>query len=185
MTPHPTPPRAPRPLDDARLRELALSYVGRFATTRAKLVSYLRRKLRERGWSGANDPALAELAERLARLGYIDDAAYALGKARSLGQRGYGARRVDAALRQAGVGEDDGKVARAASANAAVSSAVRFAQRKRIGPFGIAEHDLKQRQRDLSAMIRAGHDFELAKRIVGMAPGAEPDLDLIVNLLLN
>ena len=185
MAPHSTRPRAPRPLDEERLRELALSYVGRFATTRAKLVSYLGRKLRERGWSGAKDPALAELAERLARLGYIDDAAYALAQARSLGQRGYGARRVDVALRQAGVGDDDGKAARAASADAAVSSAVRFAQRKRIGPFGIAEHDLKQRQRDLSAMIRAGHDFAQSKRLVGMAPQAEPDLDQIINSLLN
>ena len=185
MAPPSSPSRAPRPLDEERLRELGLSYVGRFATTRAKLVSYLGRKLRERGWSGAKDPALAELAERLARLGYIDDAAYALAKARSLGQRGYGARRVDIALRQAGVGEDDGQAARAASANAAVSSAVRFAQRKRIGPFGIAEHDLKQRQRDLSAMIRAGHDFDLAKRIIGMAPEGGLDVNQIINSLLN
>ena len=29
---------------------MALAYVGRYATTRAKLASYLGRKLRERGW---------------------------------------------------------------------------------------------------------------------------------------
>ncbi|HEX6741396.1 MAG TPA: RecX family transcriptional regulator, partial [Sphingomicrobium sp.] len=51
--------RPPAPLDEQRLDELALRYVGRFATTRAKLRSYLERKLRERGWKG-NRPADAE-----------------------------------------------------------------------------------------------------------------------------
>ena len=46
-------PRKPRPpLNAAKLEELALGYVGRFATSRAKLLSYLKRKLRERGWDG-------------------------------------------------------------------------------------------------------------------------------------
>ncbi len=88
-------PRKPRPpLDAARLDELALSYVGRFATSRAKLLTYLKRKLRERGWGGEGEPPLEGLADRLVRLGYIDDRAYALAKARSLTGRGYGGRRV-------------------------------------------------------------------------------------------
>ena len=36
------------PLDAEKLRELALAYVGRFATTRARLSTYLERKIRER-----------------------------------------------------------------------------------------------------------------------------------------
>ena len=39
--------RKPRPpLNSEKLNELALAYVGRFATTRAKLRSYLKRKVR-------------------------------------------------------------------------------------------------------------------------------------------
>ena len=72
-----------------------MAYVGRFATTRAKLAQYLRRKLREKGWEAPRPPDIEPLVERLARLGYVDDAAFALSKARSLGQRGYGERRVD------------------------------------------------------------------------------------------
>ena len=88
-------PRKPRPpLDAVRLDELALSYVSRFATSRAKLLSYLRRKLHERGWGEEGDPPLESLADRLVRLGYVDDRAYALSKARSLTGRGYGGRRV-------------------------------------------------------------------------------------------
>ena len=90
------PPRTghrPRPpLDEAKLNALALHYVGRFATSRGKLVSYLTRKLRERGWDGVVDPDPGAVAERLAGYGYVDDAAYAVSKARALGGRGYGAR---------------------------------------------------------------------------------------------
>jgi regulatory protein len=38
--------RQPKPLDPARLDELALTYVARFATSAAKLERYLKRKLR-------------------------------------------------------------------------------------------------------------------------------------------
>ena len=99
------------PLDQSKLQELALRYVERFATTRAKLREYLARKLRERGWKGEREPDLGAISERFAELGYIDDAAYALGKARSLAGRGYGKRRLVDKLRVAGVEEQDGEEA--------------------------------------------------------------------------
>ena len=93
-------PRKPRPpLNAAKLEEMALNYVGRFATSRSKLLAYLRRKLRERGWDGTDEPPVEQIADRLVRLGYVDDRAYALSKARSLTGRGYGERRVRQALR--------------------------------------------------------------------------------------
>ena len=98
-------PRSQRkslPLDGARLEEIALSYVARYATTRAKLEQYLRRKLRERGWDGGEEPPVSELAGRLVEAGYLDDAAYARAKASSLLRRGYGTRRVRQALAAAG-----------------------------------------------------------------------------------
>lgn len=170
----PKPPRKPPPpLDRARLDALALSYVGRFATTRAKLVTYLSRKLRERGWGGADEPATVALADRLARLGYIDDAAFALAKGRSLGQRGFGRRRVAMVLRAAGVGEEDRSPADDAARAEALTAALRFAKRRRIGPFAAGPLDPKTRQRDLAAMIRAGHDFILSRRIIDLPPGTE------------
>ena len=78
------PPRKPRPpLDAAKLDELALSYVGRFSTSRARLKAYLGRKLRERGWAGTGEPPIEALTDKLAQLGYVDDRAFALAKARS------------------------------------------------------------------------------------------------------
>ena len=45
--------RSKKPLDASRLDELALAYVARFATSRAKLLRYLGRKLREAESDGA------------------------------------------------------------------------------------------------------------------------------------
>ena len=66
-----------RALDEASLERLAIRYVERFATSRARLVRYLERKLAERGWSGGDAPPVEALATRLVALGYVDDAAYA------------------------------------------------------------------------------------------------------------
>lgn len=175
-------PRRPRPpLDPAKLEELALGYVGRFATSRAKLISYLKRKLRERGWDTDKEPDLEDLADRLVRLGYIDDEAFAMAKARSLTARGYGERRVGRVLAVAGIGEQDGAQARSLARGEAVQSALRFARRRSIGPFAPEEPDLQGRQRALAAMIRAGHDFGLSRAIVELPPGAEVDLDMFVH----
>ena len=76
--------RVPPPLDEAKLRDLALHYAARFATTRLKLLRYLARKLKERGWAGAQPADLDALAERLAELGYVNDAAFAAMKSRAM-----------------------------------------------------------------------------------------------------
>jgi regulatory protein len=170
------------PLTAAKLDEMALNYVGRFATSRAKLVAFLKRKLRERGWDGAAEPPLDELADRLVRLGYVDDRAFALSKARSLTGRGYGERRVQQALAQGGIGEDEGSDARGVAEEEAVAAALRFAQRRSIGPYAQAAPDPAQRERALAAMIRAGHRFPIARAIVDLKPGENPDAEVLINL---
>jgi len=170
--------RKARPaLDEKRLEELALRYVERFSTTRAKLRSYLARKVRERGWEAEPPPDIERIVERLAELGYVDDAAFALSKSQSLTARGYGKRRVVQSLRVAGVEDADGEAARDHAENEAVDAALHFARRRRIGPFAASEaRDPKDREKALAAMVRAGHSFGLAREIVGLAPGSAIDL---------
>ena len=171
-------PRKPRPpLDKERLSELALFYVGRYATTRAKLTSYLQRKVRERGWEGEHGPGIDILVGRFAETGLVDDASYALSKSRSLSERGYGRRRVQQALYAAGIDEDDAAPANEFADEQAVEAAVKFARRKRIGPFAAEKPDPKGREKALGAMVRAGHPFELARALVNCSPGSEVDLD--------
>ena len=169
-------PRKPRPpLDEAALRELALTYVGRFATSRAKLASYLTRKIRERGWALETTPPIEAVVERIAELGYVDDSAFALSKARSLTQRGYGARRIGQALRHAGISDDDGEEARDHAEAMAAEAALKFARKRSIGPFAASDADRAQQEKWLAAMIRAGHDLTLARRIILWPRDIEPD----------
>lgn len=172
--------RRPRPpLTPASLEELALAYVGRFATTRAKLARYLRTKLRERGWDGLEEPPVDAVVERCARNGFVDDAAYALSKARSLTGRGYGTGRVRQSLRAAGIADDDARPARKLADEEAVEAALRLARRKRIGPFCAQAMDRPAREKALAAMVRAGHPFGLAKAILALEAGAEPDISAL------
>ena len=169
---HSRPRRAPKPLNEEALHELALRYVGRFATTRAKLRAYLQRKLRERGWEGTNSADPEGLVQRFADLGYVDDSGYALSKSRSLTGRGYGKQRVVQAMRVAGIDDDDSEAAREFADAEAVTAALRFAEKRRIGPFASREiADPGERQKYIASMVRAGHGFELARKIVAMKPG--------------
>jgi len=158
--------RPPKPLDEQTLKDLALHYLGRFATTRARLVQYLQRKVRERGWAGERPPDCEAIADRCAELGYVDDAGFAAMKSGALLRRGYGARRVEQALVAAGVGEAERAPAREAGRDQAGAAALAFARRKRIGPFATEPADPDRRQKQLQAFIRAGHDFALARALV-------------------
>ena len=172
--------RAPRrplpPLDQPALERAALRYVERYATTRAKLAAYLTRKLRERGSDGPVD--VEGLADRMAELRYVDDRAFAEMRAASMTRRGLGARRVRDALRHAGVGAEDAGAVADTLDDGAEAAALAFAKRKRIGPFALAPVERDRREKQIAAMVRAGHAPSLARRILSLDPG-EPD-DLIL-----
>lgn len=161
------------PLDAAAIERLALRYVERYATTRARLSQYLKRKMAERGVAGeVPDPAV--IADRFAELGYIDDRGFGEAKAQAMARRGLGGRRVSAALRHAGLDDEDREALSPDIAARSAESALAFARRRRIGPFADRPADRDMQRRQLAAMLRAGHDYDLARRIVETPPGADP-----------
>lgn len=159
--------RAPRPLDPASLEQIALHYVGRYATTRSRLRAYLGRKLAERGWMHEQPPSPEALVERLAALGYVDDAAFAEARASALLRRGFGRRRISQALSAAGIAAEESPEL---DDQAELAAALRFAQRKRLGPYSIEKPDRISREKALAAMLRAGHSFENARKILDARP---------------
>ena len=168
------PKKAPKPLNSVRLNDLALHYVARFATSAAKLEDYLRRKLRERGWEGEGDPPLRALVERFVAAGYVDDLAYARAKSGSLLRRGYGQRRVGQALHAAGIGEGVREEVRAGKADQR-RAALALAQKRRFGPFGAELPDRPTREKQLAAMLRAGHPLDMARVLVSAANREEAE----------
>lgn len=158
----------PKPLDHVRLRDLAVSYVARFSTSSAKLEAYLQRKLRERGWSDASPPDAAGLAAQFVELGYIDDDAYARMKADALLRRGYGARRIEGALFQDGI-DGKGREAVAPNKSEARQAVLALARKRRFGPFardGRRPDDRAVREKQLAALLRAGHPLDFARKMV-------------------
>jgi regulatory protein len=164
--------RPAKPLNPARLEDMALAYVARFSTSAAKFERYLTRKLREKGWEGEGEPPVAETVARYVELGYIDDGIYARMKSGSLLRRGYGARRVNQALGQAGIAEDL-RAEVAPGEAAAREAAATYARRRRFGPFGAGPPDPATREKQLAAMVRAGHGFDAARALVDAASVAE------------
>lgn len=164
--------RRPRPLDPSMLQALAIRYVGRYATTQAKLTDYLRRKIIERGWIDDSSPPLTAIVERCVDAGYVDDQAFAETKSRALARRGYGYRRVESTLHQSGIARDVTEGLRP-DADSAFESAELFARKRRIGMFGIVPADQAAMRRQFAAMIRAGHSTELGRYFVETVPDVD------------
>jgi regulatory protein len=167
--------RAAPPLDERRLGDLALRYAARYATTRAKLGAYLKRKIGERGWAGESEADPDGIVTRFAELGYVDDAGFASIKGAALGRRGYGARRIGEALQAAGVEEADRAGAQDAAAAGKWEAAQALARRKRIGPYAAEAAGKDLRQKQIATFLRAGHDFTTARSWVDAQPGEMPD----------
>lgn len=157
--------RNPQPLTPPALEDMALAYVARFATTQSKLRAYLLRKLRERGWADESSPPIEALVCRYADLGYVDDAAWARMKTGSLLRRGYGARRVGEALQVAGVDAELQDAVRPDEMEQRRAALV-LARRRRFGPFAVQLPDRPAREKQVAAMLRAGHRLDIARRIV-------------------
>lgn len=160
--------RKPAALDAEKLGEIALAYVARYATTGAKLAAYLKAKIRQRGWDDVSEPDIEGLVRKYQALGYMDDAAYARLRSEGLLRRGYGGRRVEQALHAAGI---DAEIRdHVAPGDAALRrAALTFARKRRFGPFGDKPLDRALRERQIAAMLRAGHGFEAARALVGAA----------------
>jgi regulatory protein len=173
---------APRPLDRGAIGELALAYVGRFATSEARLARYLNRKLFERGWNdeGTAADAIAAAVARCAELGFVNDKEFAHMRGQSLARRGLGARRVQAQLAVDGIGGDAAAPVIADASDRRLATALAFARRRRLGPFGSGlPTDPKALNRAIGAFLRAGHDPATARRILTIAPD---DADALAEL---
>lgn len=170
--------RGPQPLDLPALEALALAYVARFATSAGRLAAYCRRKLRERGHAGADEgaspPDIEALVARFVARGFVDDAGFARAKTDSLLRRGYGSRRVGETLKSDGIDEPT-RIAVAPGESARREAAATYARRRRFGPFARDPQpgDARVREKQLAALLRAGHDAAHARQVLAAGSIAE------------
>jgi len=154
-------------LDAAALEQLALRYVTRYATTQQRLYDYLLRKCRAKGGLPDRD-VIDIIVQKMVLAGFVDDLSYAEMRTGALLRRGYGARRIGHSLRQAGISAETTHDMIAIAPLSTREAAIRFAQRRKLGPFTQRPETPQSRQRDFSALLRAGHDFEDARAVMQM-----------------
>jgi len=154
----------PPPLDAGGLSDLALRYVGRYATTAAKLQRYLARKLWERGWAGPGEVPVAAIVAKCVERGYVDDRVFGEAKARTLSAKGFGRLRVGQALGAAGIERD---LAREISGTVdGRAAAEALARRRRFGPHDRLPFDPDRHRKQVAAMLRAGHDMATVRAVL-------------------
>nr|WP_281411526.1 regulatory protein RecX [Enterovirga sp. DB1703] len=105
---------------------------------------------------------IAEVIQRLAQGGFLDDRSYAEAKVGSLLRRGASLRAVRSKLRGKGVGEETIAAALAGHSPDELALARRYAERRRLGPWR-TRPDPKARDRDLASLCRAGFPYAIAR----------------------
>ena len=163
-----------------RMMKKALDYLGRYASSRYKLAQVLQRfGARKLGDYEPEDirAAIQQTLDQCTQYGYIDDRQFAVAKARSQRRLGRSEAAIRQKLRQHAL--DDAIICQAlaevdeAGVDGDLKAAIRFAQRRRLGPFSnranrSRQHlDIQQlRQRELGAMARAGFSLTISLKII-------------------
>ncbi|MCU0945804.1 MAG: RecX family transcriptional regulator [Rubritepida sp.] len=174
-----------KPPDEAALREAALRHLARYAATEAGLRRVLGNRIRR--WARAAEQAgqdaegiaaaaaaaraqATAIAARLVAAGAVDDAAFAVARARRLRAGGRSARAALAHLAAKGVAAETARAALESHEVAdELTAALVLCRRRRLGPFAAAAPTPELRQRWLAALARAGFAGSVAREALGCA----------------
>ena len=167
--------RGPREATAKYLRNSALHYLDRYATSSAHLrrllLNKVARSARAHGTDAAAGAAAVEalIAEFLGA-GVLDDARYAEDRALILFRRGASARAIRGALLAKGVAPESIETALerlgAEAAETELAAALAYARRRRLGPYRSPQARAAMREKDLAALGRRGFGYDLARRVI-------------------
>ncbi len=171
--------RQPQRMTPDGMRRVAVAHLQRFPCAKGHLRRVLTRKIRRSTRHYGDDPQpLFEAAEAaIADLdggALLDDQRYAAALAASLHRRGKSLRAIRHKLREKGVdGETTDDALRGLTADddsraeTDLRAAVRYARRRRLGPFQrTAERRAERREKDLAALGRQGFGYGIARRVI-------------------
>jgi regulatory protein len=172
------PPADQPPPDADSLREAALTYLARYATTEAGLRAVLQRRIdlwarraaerddvTER--AAAAKQSVPGIVARLVELGLLNDAAFAESRARGLALSGRSRHAIASRLIAKGIDPESARAAVPEGKEAEFISALILARKRRLGPFRTAAPD---QNRELGVLARAGFPRDVALRALAMDP---------------
>lgn len=168
------------------LEAAALAYLGRYAASTEGVRRVLRRRLRRRGLPPdameRAEAAIASVLVKLARLGYLNDDAFAAARARSLAAQGRPRLAIAERLAAKGIGRADiDRTLRSLAdedPGGDLAAAIAFAEKRRLGPWRRGPADDAIRRREAAALARRGFSPGIARRIV-----EADDVDVLAALL--
>lgn len=163
------PARRAKPATAAYLERAAIAYLERFGGTTARLRRVLEKRVARSVEELGTDPcegaqALEQVVEKLAGLGYVDDARFAASRVRSARARGKSARAVRTTLARQGLPASLIDRALADDPTSDLEAARAFVRRRRLGPHRPPEQREAERERDLAKLARAGFSYDVASR---------------------
>ena len=175
--------RGPRKATPKYLRNAALYYLERYASSSGHLRRLLLAKVARSARAYGADPgidaefdaeagaaAVEALIAELLGAGLLDDARYAGERALVLHRRGASARAIRAGLmaKEIEAGDIERALAglREAAAEPELAAALAYARRRRLGPYRAAGARADLREKDLAALGRKGFGYDLARRVI-------------------
>jgi regulatory protein len=174
--------KAPKKITESYLHNAGLHYLQRFSTGTENFRRVMMRKV-DRSCRHHKDQNREECAamvetliEKFARSGLLNDADYTRAAVATLRRRGESARAIAARLRAKGLPPeeirknlqvDDGE-------DAGFQAALRFARRRRLGPFSTGKP--KEHEKQMAAFARAGHEYEVAAKVLKLNPDEAAEL---------
>ncbi len=156
----------------------AYRYLERYATTEANLKYILQRKVDRILKSNQEittrnheiDIWIDDVVKKSVELGLVDDLLYATAKLNTYKASGNSIAIIKNKLRAKGVSQDliNEIIEKEREENPDMNfiSAIKYAKRRRFGPFRIRDADLKTSDKEKAAMARAGYSYEEVKKVL-------------------
>ncbi|WP_417804977.1 regulatory protein RecX [Thalassospira lucentensis] len=189
-------PNRPRRVTRDYLMNYATWYLERFAASRARLEKLMRGKIRLSVAEYGTDPEEAEnwmksVLAACEKAGFINDDAYAMGRARSLlrkgkairviaadlSARGIASHQIDHAIKELKAEADQAAYEEVRGTDPNIAAAAAYARRRRLGPWRRPDIRDEKREKDMAALARQGFGYDTATRIINS------DLDELADLL--
>lgn len=170
-------PKIPKPVTPQSLRNAALRYLDRFATSRENLRQVLMRRVQTSNYHHETPLQdgidwIDELLNKLTDSKLINDRTYAEMRAGALHRKGTSVKIIRMKLLEKGLSNNDITHALDAleketqSDNLERDAAIALAKRRRLGPWRLPSRREEFKEKDLAAMARAGFSYDLAREII-------------------
>lgn len=157
------------------LRKAGIRYLEKYAASTQSLRDVLKKRTLRFEVPDASDVNVFDtwidnIIDQFTKNGLLNDQLFAQARANSLFRKGTSIRMIRSKLIKKGISNNiiDATIAELASEwkDPDWKAAIRFSQRKKLGPFRISKNRDDFIKRDLVSLGRAGFSFEMAKKIV-------------------